>query len=341
MLSHKTKSTIKIILAILAIILIYYSFWFLKFAKHYPSHIDLKAKPDYWGITYSRKFADEMKLNWKDVYIAILDDLKVKNIRIPVYWDDIEKSKGIYDFSDYDYIFNEGKKRDVKFVINIGWRLPRWPECHAPAYLRGKSIDEYQQGTMDEVREIVNRYKTRSDVIAWQVENEPLLDVFGICPKSDIIFLKREVKLVRNLDTRPIIISGSGELSSWRQEGKIGDIFGTTMYRVVWNPMFGYFRYPIPSWFYKFKGNFAGLNTNKMIISELQAEPWVPKGTLADMSFKEVDKSFDIEQFRANLQFAINADLNKAYLWGVEWWYYQKSVGNSEYWDLAKSIFNN
>lgn len=339
-MKKQTKTTMKIILAILFIILVYYSFWFLKFAKHYPSHIDLVAKKDYWGVTFSRKFSDEMKLNWKELYIAILDDLNVKKIRIPVYWDDVEKSKGVYDFSDYDYILNEGEKRNVKFIINVGWRLPRWPECHAPAFMRGHTIDEYQYGAMDVIQETVNRYKNRNSIIAWQVENEPLLDVFGICPKSDVGFLKKEVNLVRNLDSRPIIISASGELSSWRNEGKIGDIFGTTMYRVVWNPMFGYFRYPIPAWFYKFKSNLAGIDTNKMIIAELQAEPWVPKGTLADMSFQEVDKSFDISQFRANLQYAINTNLNSAYLWGVEWWYYQKSIGNPEYWNLAKTLFN-
>jgi len=340
MLSHKTKTIIKIILLILFIILVYYIFWYLKFAKHYPRNINLVAKKDYWGVTYSRKFADEMKLNWKELYIAILDDLKVKNIRIPVYWDDVEKSKGNYDFSDYDYIFEEGSKRDAKFIVNVGWRLPRWPECHAPSFMRGKTINDYQYAAMDLIQETVKRYKSNRNIIAWQVENEPLLDVFGICPKSDINFLKQEVNLVRNLDSRPIIISASGELSSWKKEGRIGDIFGTTMYRVVWNPVFGYFRYPIPSWFYRFKGKLVGIDIDKMIVAELQAEPWVPRGTLADMSFKEIDKSFDINQFKANLQYAINTKLNRAYLWGVEWWYYQKSIGNSEYWDLAKSVFN-
>jgi len=84
-------------------------------------------------------------------------------------------------------------------------------------------------------------------------------------------------------------------LSSWRKEWDIGDIFGTTMYRVVWNNLMGYFRYPLPASFYKFK---------------------------------------------ANLQYAINSDLNQCYLWGVEWWYLQKLNSNSEYWDLAKTLFN-
>ena len=111
------------------------------------------------------------------------------------------------------------------------------------------------------------------------------------------------------------------------------------MYRVVWNPFFGYFRYPLPAGFYKFKASFLKLKPENMVISELQAEPWVPKGTLADLSPTESNKSFDLEQFKANLQYAINADLNQAYLWGVEWWYLRKINGASEYWDLAKTLF--
>lgn len=333
------KTKIKIILVVIFIILTYCSVWYFKFAKHYPSNISLVARQGYWGLTFSRKFSEEMKQNWKDVYISILDDLNAKDIRIPIYWDDIEKSDGVFDFSDYDYMFDEGSYRDVKFIANVGWRLPRWPECHAPTFMRGKEVGNYQSKVLKVIEVTVNRYKDRNEIIAWQVENEPFLDTFGVCPKSDEEFLKKEVSLVRSLDSRPIIISGSGELSSWKKEAKIGDIFGTTMYRVVWNPVFGYFRYPIPDWFYKFKGKLMGLDEDRIIVSELQAEPWVPKGTLADLSFKEADKSFDMDQFKANLQYAIDTKLNKVYLWGVEWWYYQKSIGNPEYWDLAKNIF--
>ncbi len=76
-----------------------------------------------------------------------------------------------------------------------------------------------------------------------------------------------------------------------------------------------------------------------MIISELQAEPWVPKGTLADLKPTELNKSFNLDQFKANLQYAINADLNQAFLWGVEWWYLRKTNGDTSYWDLAKTLF--
>jgi len=316
-------------------------FSYLKFFKHYPHKIDLQAKDDFWGVTYSPKFAESLGLDWQETYVAILDDLGAKNIRIPIYWDQIEKNPGEYDFSTYDYIFSEGAKREVKFIANIGWRLPRWPECHQPAWLSDEDPGVIKERTLGVLENIVNRYKYHPEIVAWQVENEPLLDTFGECPDGDKDFLKKEIDLVKALDPdRPIIISASGELSTWRHEADLGDILGTTMYRVVWNWWFGYFRYPFPAWFYQEKAWLNDLSREQVIISELQAEPWVPHGSLANITFEEYNQSFDMRQFRANLQFAINTDFKQAYLWGAEWWYIQYQKGNSAYWDLAKQLFS-
>jgi len=322
--------------------LILFLFWFFKIATHYPRQIDLKAKEDFWGLTYSPKFASQIGLNWQEVYLAILDDLAVKNIRIPIYWDQIESVEGEYDFSQYDYIFDQGKTRNVKFIANIGLRLPRWPECHAPSWLDKSDRNLSKRKTITMLNKAVEHFKGREEIVAWQVENEPLFDWFGQCPKGDKEFLKKEIDFVKSLDdSRPIIISASGELASWEEEGKIADIFGTTVYRVVWNKWFKYIHYPIPAWYYRLKARFYGIDTNRAIIAELQTEPWVPEGTLENLDFTEYDKSFSLAQFKANLQFAINVDFKQTYLWGVEWWYVQKNKGNPQYWDLARSVFKN
>jgi hypothetical protein len=334
---HRRTKIILIWLLIIAL-----GVWYFKFVKHYPRHIDLQAKDDFWGVTYSPEFATYLGLDWRETYEAILDDLQVKNIRLPIYWEMIEAEEGVYDFSDYDYILGEGEKRGVNFIANIGWRLPRWPECHAPAWLAQADEKIIKAKTLPMLKMVVERYKNRPAIVAWQVENEPLLDWFGQCPRGDKDFLQTEVDFVRSLDdSRPIIISASGELSTWRTEAKTADIFATTMYRVVWNRYFGYFRYPFPAWLYVAKAKLVGLKPDEAIISELQTEPWVPSGRLVDLAATEFDKSFNLEQFKANLQFAIDVDFKQAYLWGVEWWYLEKQRGNSAYWDLARTLFRN
>ncbi|PIT94493.1 hypothetical protein COT98_03170 [Candidatus Falkowbacteria bacterium CG10_big_fil_rev_8_21_14_0_10_39_9] len=313
--------------------------WSFKVAKNYPGQEDLKYRSGYFGVTFSIKMARELGLNWKETFAAIIDDLQVKNVRLPVYWDQIAPKRGEYNFADYDWILNEGKIRNVEFVLDVGYRLPRWPECHAPAWIINKTKDFREAEVLEMIKTVVLRYRDRGEIEYWQVENEPFLNVFGDCPSSDLSFLQKEIDLVRSLDSRPILISASGELSWWQKESKMSDIFGTTLYRVVWGPHTGYVRYPLPAIFYRLKANLAHIPPEKRVISELQAEPWVPSGSMKDITATEAQKSFSLEQFKANAQFGINVNFQKAYLWGVEWWYKKFKDGETQYWDLAKTLF--
>ena len=299
----------------------------------------MKHKSGFFCVTFSKKFCREIGIDWKEVYLAVIDDLKVKEIRLPIYWDEIEAQDGQFDFSDYDYIINEGAKRNVKFVANIGWRLPRWPECHAPEWTNQKSLANTQARAISMIKEVVNHYKDNPAITYWQLENEPFFDAFGVCPPSDENFFKNELDALKKADGRPVIISATGELSWWRKEAKLADVFGSTLYRVVWGASSGYIRYPIPAWFYRLKAYLAGVKPENRIIVELQAEPWVPSGSIIYLPEQEAAKSFNIQQFKANLQYAINVGFQKTYLWGVEWWYYQYKNGHPEYWVLARTIF--
>jgi hypothetical protein len=120
----------------------------------------------------------------------------------------------------------------------------------------------------------------------------------------------------------------------------MGDVFGTTMYRVVYNSWAGYIRYFFPSSFYHLKAHFAGVDPEESLIIELQTEPWVPQGKMIYMTENQKDKSMSVDQFKANLQYAINARFKQTYVWGVEWWYWEKLYGNSQYWEIGKKLFN-
>lgn len=293
-----------------------------------------------YGITFSTKYAKQLGLDWRETYIKILDELRVKKIRIPIYWDEIEAEKDQFNFEYYDFIFNEGEKRNIEFIVSIGWRLPRWPECHAPDWAMQKDLAETQQRVLIMLQKVVERYKDYKSIKVWQLENEPFFDAFGICPPSDEEFFKKELSLVKSLDDKPILISATGELSWWKKEAKHADIFGTTLYRIVWGPLTGYAKYPIPPWFYRLKADLAKIKPENRIIIELQAEPWVPKGSIIHLSPKEAYKSFNINQFKENIKYAQKLKFKEIYLWGSEWWYFKHQQGSSEYWDFAKEIFN-
>jgi hypothetical protein len=283
--------------------------------------------------------ATELKLDWKQLYVVMLDDLQVKKVRLPIYWDDIEKTKGQLELSDYEFMLDEGSKRGVKFIIPIGYRLPRWPECHIPGWASELETEEFQKETLVMIEALVEHYKYRPEIVMWQVENEPLLDSFGVCPESDEEFLAKEVALVKSLDKKPILITGPGELSFWKKEASLGDVFGTTMYRVVWGPWTGFFHYPFAPSFYKWKADRADILPGHRIIAELQAEPWAPDSSLTDLDRKTADKSFSIPQFQDNIAYAKSVDFDEVYLWGVEWWYFKLKAGETVYWDMARKLF--
>lgn len=298
-----------------------------------------------WGVTFSSQYAEEeLGLDWQETYLAILDDLQVDRIRLSAYWNQIESIKGSYDFSRLDWQVEQATNRDLKIVLAVGRKLPRWPECHDPGWISNISQQDIQARQLDFISETVNRYRQNGNIIIWQVENEPFLKMFGECPPLDEDFLTKEVELVKSLDYRPVMVTDSGELNSWLNAGSVGgEILGTTLYRVVYNKWFGYVRWFLPPSFYYFKSLLVKwfTPTSRVLVAELQAEAWHIEGkTLPEMEIESQFESLSPDQFRANISFARRAGFDEVYLWGAEWWYWLKSVANEEeIWNEAKMLW--
>jgi hypothetical protein len=242
-------------------------------------------------------------------------------------------------------MLSEAEKRNVQVVLSVGRRLPRWPECHDPSWIKDLSQEELKNDLLSFLETVVRRYQNNSAVRTWQVENEPFLGSFGICPKPSSELLDTEIALVKKLDPgRPILISDSGELSLWLSAGKRGDIFGTTMYRYVYNDTFNmYWVSYVPYWTYRVRAGFLRLlyGKHQVVIIELQSEPWTTKGIL-NTSLEEQFRTMSFKKFNKMLSIAKATGFNPQYLWGVEWWYYMKEKqGHGEYWEAVKELIKN
>src|SRR3989344_452235 len=66
-----------------------------------------------WGVTFSRSYALDLQLDWRQTYLAILDDLGVKHLRLSAYWDEIEPDKDQYRFDDLDWQIDQAAQRGV------------------------------------------------------------------------------------------------------------------------------------------------------------------------------------------------------------------------------------
>jgi uncharacterized membrane protein len=329
-----------IFIKLIAVLLIGFGFLILVFIQ---KPADLAPGLRDFGVTFSKHRAKEFGLDWQRTFTAVLDDLGVKKIRLPAYWSSIEKNQGNFLFSDLDWQLTEAERRGAEIILAVGQRLPGWPECHIPDWAWKLSDKERQETLLNFIEQTIKRYRNNPRIKYWQVENEPFLPYFGVCPDFDKKFLDEEIALVRSLDNRPIVVSDSGELSIWALAAKRADIFGTTLYRIVWTdkiPGGAYVHYPVGPDFFYLKANlikyFAG--AKDIIVVELQAEPWGPK-PIYEMPISEREKSLSLKQFKENIEFARETGFREAYLWGIEWWYWEKLQGRPEFWEEARALF--
>lgn len=301
-----------------------------------------KPKDINYGLTFSHKQAEELNLDWQQTFLDILNELKVKKLRLPAYWDEIEEKNSKYNWQDLDWQITQASKENVEIILAVGGRLPRWPECHFPEWAQNIEKEKREERILKYIEAVINRYKNNKNIIAWQIENEPFLSHFGKCPKFDKKFLEKEIKLARSLDDRDIVVTDSGELSIWVGAAKRADIFGTTMYRDTYSQFLGkYVHYPITPGFFRLKKNIARIfaQPDKWIVIELQAEPWGPK-PYQDLSEEEKSKTMNLQKFKEMISFSSKTGFQEFYLWGVEWWYWEKENNNNpDLWEYAKTLF--
>lgn len=313
------------------------------------------GKEPKWGVTFSKKYAQELGLDWKKTYLDILDDLSVHYVRLPVYWNEVERVRDEYDFSDIEWQLSEAQKRGVNVLLVIGRRQPRWPECHDPEWVDDLDQNEIEDEVLELLSEEVRRFSGYGNIYEWQLENEPLLSVFGRCPKTNRDFLEKEIAFVESLEdqmrvegfgesSRTVMLTDSGELSLWMRTSQFTRLLGTTIYRKVWNKHLGYFTYFfVPPSLYHYKAELIKTlsKTNMVIISEMQMEPWVPSttGSIVDIPLDRQKEIFDIGDFQENIDFARRTGFSQVYLWGAEWWYWLKEVhGDNQLWNEAKRV---
>jgi len=299
-----------------------------------------------WGTSFDAAYAESLGLDWKKTYLSLLDEVGVDRLRLVAFWNTVEPQRDRFDFSALDFQMSEARKRGISVILAIGRRLPRWPECHIPDWAASFSEKEQQEEVTGLITAVVKRYRDSPSLEFWQVENEPFVGFFGECPRLNRSFLEREIAGVVALDpAHPVLLTDSGEISSWLGVSGVSENLGISMYRMIYDEsltkLYISYRLFFPQWYYRIKANFyqkiGRLKT--VFVSELQAEPWGTK-PLIEMSKEEQYVSFSPDQFRSNIAFARSTGFDRFYLWGAEWWFYaREKLGVPDFVDEAKSLW--
>lgn len=304
-----------------------------------------KEQPLIIGTTFVAGYARYFGLDPKQTMQAMIDEVGFKQFRLVSYWDEIEKTQGIYDYSDLDWQFQKAEAAGAKVSLAIGLRQPRWPECHMPEWAKPLPVAQWEPPLKNFIKTTMERYKTSPALESYQLENEFFLSVFGKCTDFSRDRLVREYEFAKKVDTKhPIIITRSNNGLGYPIGDPRPDEFGVSVYKRVWDKTITkrYFEYPLPPWFY---GSLAGggeiLTGKKLFIHELQMEAWLPdtgEFKMNDLgSISEQNKSMNPERLKQRFEYGQASGIKTMYTWGSEWWYWRKVKANDPaMWDVAQ-----
>ncbi len=320
-----------------------------------------------FGTTFSKQQCQYLDLDWKETYRAILD-FPWDVIRLGAYWSETELLKDQYDFTDLDWQIKQAKEKNLSIILTVGMKAPRWPEYFIPSWVMEKtrlplwgivSDNLYlQERALKFIETVVRRYQNEMAIQYWQVENEPLNRFGGHRWKIGKAFLDQEVNLVHKIDrhNRHIILTVSTYPNSFLNfisylftpgdpippTLKLCDILGINVYPFIGQSFWGHNFYFTSSqkdrkaYFTKIR-NMARLEKKRILISELQAEPWEP-GKLVHKEKLNPPSSWP-EDSKLAIKELLSLDYRIFLLWGCEYWYYQKTKHQNPQWlDMIDKI---
>jgi len=93
------KRVFFILLGLMGIMFLYF---FVEFGE---------TKDIIWGANFSQKQTENLQLDWKEVYTAVLEDLGVKELKIATHWDLLEPERDQFQFGDVDWQIEQAHKK--------------------------------------------------------------------------------------------------------------------------------------------------------------------------------------------------------------------------------------
>jgi hypothetical protein len=300
-----------------------------------------------YGITWSKPYAEALHINSQDGLKAVLEELRIRHVRLPVYWTEVEKAEGTFDWTSIREQLETIKQYNGQATLILGAKQVRWPECWVPSWMDGRSDEDRRRMQRRYVEAAYALFQDEESVVRWQVENEPSFP-FGDCvgmQKEEVIgelaFVRaqEEERAGQGKTKRPVTTTDAGELATWLDfAGKVDGI-GISLYRTVLTRT----HEPVHYWFYRpgfyaIRARLFRPYIGPVYLSELQMEPWAPKAITAD-SPDEHFVIFSQKDMREHFEFARQTGFSEIHFWGAEWWYFMKTQRNRpEYWETMKEL---
>jgi Beta-galactosidase len=321
------------------------------------------------GVSYRPLQANALGLDAQTTLDTLLA-YPFQLIRLGAYWNRIEPTPGAFSPDALDWQIDAAEQAGKQIILNVGAvKTFGYPEYFAPKHHLQRPLREGALVTPAAhrsllsaatafVTRIVERYRDRLAIVAWQVEHEAV-DPLGVehSWRLSAAFVREEVAAVRAADpARPVMMNGFLPTSSlvrlqqwWRTRDqgdslavaqRLADIVGVDYY-----PRHALFRLGARTVY--LEGNLRrqqrwtqllarAAHGRRIMISEGQAEPWETV-TTPPSPHGQTMYSCPPEQVIANYNDCMgwhepDASSLYAYLfWGAEYWLRRDRDGDASY----------
>jgi hypothetical protein len=326
--------------------------------------------PTLLGISFRPRQAEALGLD-PEATLRTLLAYPFDLVRLGAYWDRVEPAPGRFVPDALDWELDAAERAGKRIILCVGAvKTFGYPECFVPAHHLATPLREGALVTPDShpallaasvafVTRVVERYRERSSIVAWQVEHEAA-DPLGVEHSWRLAeaFARAEVDAVRAVDpTRPIMMNGFLPTSlpvaaqqRWRTRDQ-GDSLAVAR-RLADMVGIGYYpRHALlragPRTLYLNGGlrgrraeglrAWAAASGRGLMIAEGQAEPWEPATTppspAAGAAMYSCPPERVIQNYTACVEWARlgGAPLYAYLFWGAEYWVLRERDGDPTY----------
>ena len=306
------------------------------------------------GTSFTRWRAEALGLDYRRAF-ARLCQLGFDVVRLSASWREVHNQ----GYQHLDWLIRHAEDAGQPVVLTVGMKALGWPEFYLPDGFNPRDV-LVQRQALDHVRGVVARYQGRSNLIAWQIENEPFnrSGPQGLWIPRTVV--RREANVVRDLDdSRPLAVTtfahfdGGLDRASTRHQSKwrhrLGlaipaerealtilrrsDILGVDVYRsIIWADDSGTERLSRArpdqlEWVRRWQ-RIATSQGKRFWVTEAQAEPWEPRRA------SQVDPITIQPRDVGSLVAALTGiGIETILLWGSEYWLWREQEGDGRWID--------
>ena len=323
------------------------------------------------GISFRTPQVDVLGLDARTTLQTLLT-YPFQLLRLGAYWNRIEPEPGVFHIDELDWQIDVAERAGKHIILCVGpLKTFSYPEFFVPAHqlrhpfpertlIKPSDYPSLFTAATEFTTRLVERYKHRQGIVAWQVEHEAV-DPLGVehSWRLDVGFVEKEIEVVRKADpSRPIMMNGflptslPVRLSQWWQTRDQGDSLAVAQGMADIVGIDYYPRHALMSvgaktlyldgsrspWQQRRRKQlFAWTHAHgqKLMIAEGQAEPWetvtIPPNPDLQGMYSCMPEQV-INNYNTCMRWSQQEASLYAYLfWGAEYWMLRKQCADSSY----------